>query len=92
MITKTKTALVAALILGSASTVFAADFGANADRVGSSYYGQPVAADVYARAPLTEGRAVAAQYDYRFDGSLQARPLQSEQQHWFERAPIDFNS
>lgn len=61
MITKTKTALVAALVLGSASTAFAVDVTANADRVQSSYY---QAAPAYAHAPLHEGRG-GAWYGYR---------------------------
>ena len=88
MITKTKTALVAALILGSASTAFALDGAANADRATSTYL-QGTSAP-YARAELYEGRAVGVQRDYQ--NGIQYQPVNSDQQHWYERAPIDFNS
>ena len=92
MITKTKAALAAVLVLGSASTAFAVNVTANADRAPSNYYVQAPASDVYARAQASEVRAAGPRYEYSpraFEGHY---PTTSDQQHWFERAPIDFNS
>jgi hypothetical protein len=89
MTTIRKSALVAALILGSASTAFAANVTANADRAVSSY--EQAVPNAYARAPLNDGRAFALQYEYT-GGAQGQYPLPAEQQHWYERAPIDFNS
>jgi hypothetical protein len=93
MITKTKAALAAVLVLGSASTAFAVNVTANADRAPSGYYVQAApASDVYARAQANEVRAAGPRYEYSpraFEGRY---PTTSDQQHWLERAPIDFNS
>lgn len=88
MITMKKSALIAALVLGSASTAFAANVTANADRVVSGY--EQAAPAAYARAQLNDGRTFALQYEYT--GAQGQNLLPAEQQHWFERAPIDFNS
>ena len=90
MITKTKAALAAALVFGSASTAFAVDVTAGADRARSSYY-QQTAPEAYARAELYEGRSVAVQREYP-NGVQYQFPVNSDQKHWLERSPIDFNS
>ena len=92
MITKTKAALAAALVFGSASTAFAVDVTANADRVVSSYYQQQVAPEAYARAQLFEGRNVGVQNEYPINRFQDQYPVNSDQQHWYERASTDFNS
>ena len=89
MITKIQTALVAALVIGSASTAFAAEVTANADRDrGFQSYQQTAVApqprgELIARAQLIEGRNVGVEVQY---------PVPSDQKHWIERSPIDFNS
>jgi hypothetical protein len=97
MISKTKTALVAALVIGSASVAFADDLPYTAEK--AAYFHNPnapvptynEAAPAYeqpayatqVRGQLIEGRNVGVSFE-------QAVP--AEQKHWIERSPIDFNS
>ena len=95
MTTKTKTALVAALVLGSASVAFADDLPYSADKAAylrnpnapvptyneqAPAY-QPAAPAAVFRGQLIEGRNVGVQ-----------EQVPSEQKHWLDRNPIDFNS
>jgi hypothetical protein len=88
MITKTKIALVAALVLSSAPAALAANVYGNADRDrGFTTYQQTAPAQprgqLIESRNLIEGRNVGVGVQY---------PVPSDQQHWYERAPIDFNS
>ena len=85
MIAKAKTTLVAALVLSSASAAYAVDVTANADRDrGLTTYPQQTAPVAQPRGQLLlEGRNVGVQAP---------NAIPSDQQHWYERAPIDFNS
>lgn len=85
MINKTKIALVAALVLGSASTAFAVDVTRNADRDrGFTTYqesAQPRAAQP--RGQLIEGRNVGVGFE---------QFVPAEQKRSYDRNAIDFNS
>jgi len=89
MITKTMSAFVAVAALGFASTAFAQGVTANADRTVSSY--EQAAPAVYARAQADDLRATGPRYEYSQSG-VQGHYPTSDQTHWYERAPIDFNS
>ena len=88
MITKTKIALVAALVLASASTAFAVDVTRNADRDrGFTTYQES------APAQQPRGQAITRPVDRRPQRGRRVQyPVPSDQKHWIERSPIDFNS
>jgi hypothetical protein len=88
MITKTKIALVAALVLSSASTAFAVDVARNADRDrGFTTYQESVPAQQLrgqaTRGQLIEGRNVGVGFD---------QFVPAEQKRSYDRNAIDFNS
>jgi hypothetical protein len=96
MINKTKTALVAALVLGSASVAFADDLPYTAEK--AAYLRNPNApVPTYnEQAPAYQPAAPAAVRGQLFEGrnvgiSVQEQ-VPSDQQHWFDRNAIDFNS
>jgi hypothetical protein len=89
MITKTMSAVVAVAALGFASTAFAQGVTVNADRTVSSY--EQAAPAAYARAQANDLRAAGPRYEYSPSGAQGHYPT-SDQTHWYERAPIDFNS
>jgi hypothetical protein len=101
MISKTKTALVAALVIGSASVALADDLPYTAEKAAYLHnpnapvptyneaapaYEQPAYQIAYApqvRGQLIEGRNVGVSFE---------QTVPAEQKHWYERAPIDFNT
>jgi hypothetical protein len=88
MINKTKTALVAALVLSSASTAFAVDVTRNADRDrGFTSYQESAPAQQprgqVTRGQLIEGRNVGVGFD---------QFVPAEQKRSYDRNAIDFNS
>jgi hypothetical protein len=88
MITKTKTALVAALVLSAASAASAVEVSANADRDrGFTTYQATVVAQLprgqQIEYGLIEGRNVGVELQ---------NFVPSDQKHWYDRNSIDFNS
>lgn len=81
MFTKTKTALALALVLSTASAAFAVDVTADAEKDrGLQTYQQMFAAP---QGHLIEGRNVGVGAPYS---------VPSDEEHWYERSAIDFNS
>lgn len=92
MITKTKTALIAALVLSSASVALADDLPYTAEK--NAYLRNPnapvptyneAAPAAQIRGQVIEGRNVGV--DFGAQGTVP-----SEQKRWFDRNSIDFNS
>jgi hypothetical protein len=101
MISKTKTTLVAAFVIGSASVALADDLPWTAEKdaylhnpnapvptynEAAPAFEQPAYQIAYApqvRGQLIEGRNVGVSFE---------QSVPAEQKHWYERAPIDFNS
>src|SRR5262245_6721711 len=99
MITKTKIALVAALVLGTSSAAMAVDVTAGADKDrGFTTYQQAAAPQLpAARGQLIEGRNVGIEgrnvgIEARSLGTDMEFVVPAEQMHWYERNPVDFNS
>jgi hypothetical protein len=93
MITKTKIALVAALVLGTSSAAMAVDVTAGADKDrGFTTYQQQAASPQLpaARGQLIEGRNVGI--EGRNLGIDMEFAVPAEQMHWYERNPVDFNT